>query len=149
MTVTCWMYSSDKNNVFWFSPLFQVTRIDGTVESCPCLRVTQRSFGSQNSYTDITFYRLSMPIECAESFSRSPPDSLLSPKRVTAPHTHTHTYCTYTHIWPYTLLFSIFHRTVGWVLRICVVCSLSVSAGSGGLWNCVRLWGADEVFSWP
>ncbi|KAI3364879.1 hypothetical protein L3Q82_001062 [Scortum barcoo] len=60
----------------------EVTRIDGTVESCPCLRVTQRSFGSQNSYTDITFYRLSMPIECAESFSRSPPnDSLFSPKR--------------------------------------------------------------------
>uniref|UniRef100_A0A8C3ASD1 Ryanodine receptor 2 n=1 Tax=Cyclopterus lumpus TaxID=8103 RepID=A0A8C3ASD1_CYCLU len=50
----------------------EVTRIDGTVESCPCLKVTQRSFGSQNSYTDITFYRLSMPIECAESFSRSP-----------------------------------------------------------------------------
>nr|XP_033467469.1 ryanodine receptor 2-like isoform X2 [Epinephelus lanceolatus] len=60
----------------------EVTRIDGTVESCPCLKVTQRSFGSQNSYTDITFYRLSMPIECAESFSRSPTnDSLFSPKR--------------------------------------------------------------------
>ncbi|XP_035526010.1 ryanodine receptor 2-like [Morone saxatilis] len=60
----------------------EVTRIDGTVESCPCLRVTQRSFGSQNSYTDITFYRLSMPIECAESFSRSPlNESLFSPKR--------------------------------------------------------------------
>uniref|UniRef100_A0A8D0APV1 Ryanodine receptor 2 n=1 Tax=Sander lucioperca TaxID=283035 RepID=A0A8D0APV1_SANLU len=60
----------------------EVTRIDGTVESCPCLKVTQRSFGSQNSYTDITFYRLSMPIECAESFSRSTPnDSLFSSKR--------------------------------------------------------------------
>ncbi|TMS22614.1 Ryanodine receptor 2 [Larimichthys crocea] len=60
----------------------EVTRIDGTVESCPCLRVTQRSFGSQNSYTDITFYRLSMPIECSESFSRSPPnEGLFSPKR--------------------------------------------------------------------
>jgi len=67
-----------------------VTRIDGTVESCPCLKVTQRSFGSQNSYTDITFYRLSMPIECAECFSRSN-DSLFSPKRVTTPHTHTNT----------------------------------------------------------
>uniref|UniRef100_A0A671VHQ7 Uncharacterized protein n=1 Tax=Sparus aurata TaxID=8175 RepID=A0A671VHQ7_SPAAU len=61
----------------------EVTRIDGTVESCPCLRVTQRSFGSQNSYTDITFYRLSMPIECLDSFSRSTPESLFSPKRVT------------------------------------------------------------------
>eukprot|EP00064_Thunnus_orientalis_P011413 superscaffoldBa00001648_g11444 len=60
----------------------EVTRIDGTVESCPCLKVTQRSFGSQNSNTDITFYRMSMPIECAESFSRSPPNgSLFSPKR--------------------------------------------------------------------
>ncbi|XP_018522000.1 ryanodine receptor 2 isoform X6 [Lates calcarifer] len=60
----------------------EVTRIDGTVESCPCLKVTQRSFGSQNSYTDITFYRLSMPIECVESFSRSQPNgSLFSPKR--------------------------------------------------------------------
>uniref|UniRef100_A0A3B5KSP6 Uncharacterized protein n=1 Tax=Xiphophorus couchianus TaxID=32473 RepID=A0A3B5KSP6_9TELE len=58
----------------------EVTRMDGTVESCPCLKVTQRSFGSQNSYNDITFYRLSMPIECAES--RSPSyGSLFSPKR--------------------------------------------------------------------
>nr|XP_040033351.1 ryanodine receptor 2 isoform X4 [Gasterosteus aculeatus aculeatus] len=63
-------------------PHMEVTRIDGTVESCPCLKVTQRSFGSQNSYTDITFYRLSMPIECAESFSRSTANnSIFSPKR--------------------------------------------------------------------
>ncbi|XP_028331499.1 ryanodine receptor 2 isoform X4 [Gouania willdenowi] len=53
-------------------PHIEVTRMDGTIESCPCLKVTQRSFGSQNSSTDITFYRLSMPIECAES--RSPPN---------------------------------------------------------------------------
>lgn len=60
--------------------------MDGTVESCPCLRVTQRSFGSQNSYADITFYRLSMPIECLESFGRSAPgDSIFSPKRVKEP----------------------------------------------------------------
>ncbi|KAM8876872.1 ryanodine receptor 2 isoform 3-T3 [Synchiropus picturatus] len=59
----------------------EVTRIDGSVESCPCLKVTQKSFGSQNSNTDITFYRLSMPIECAESFSRSHQNSsLYSPK---------------------------------------------------------------------
>uniref|UniRef100_A0A8D3BQL3 Ryanodine receptor 2 n=1 Tax=Scophthalmus maximus TaxID=52904 RepID=A0A8D3BQL3_SCOMX len=45
----------------------EVARIDGTVELCPCLKVTQRSFGSQNSYTDITFYRLSMPIESWET----------------------------------------------------------------------------------
>ncbi|KAG5262307.1 hypothetical protein AALO_G00273740 [Alosa alosa] len=50
----------------------EVTRIDGTVESSPCLKVTQRSFGSQNSSSDIVFYRLSMPIECAEVFCKSP-----------------------------------------------------------------------------
>ncbi|MEQ2207315.1 Ryanodine receptor 2, partial [Xenoophorus captivus] len=61
-----------------------VTRMDGTVESCPCLKVTQKSFGSQNSYNDITFYRLSMPIECAESRSLSY-GSIFSPKRVTDP----------------------------------------------------------------
>ncbi|XP_058262194.1 ryanodine receptor 2 isoform X15 [Hemibagrus wyckioides] len=48
----------------------EVTRIDGTAESPPCLKVTQRSFGSQNSNTDIVFYRLSMPIECAEGFTK-------------------------------------------------------------------------------
>uniref|UniRef100_A0A3Q1CAK1 Ryanodine receptor 2 n=1 Tax=Amphiprion ocellaris TaxID=80972 RepID=A0A3Q1CAK1_AMPOC len=63
----------------------EVTRIDGTVESCPCLKVTQRSFGSQNSYTDITFYRLSTPIECDESRS-SPGSAVFSPKRVTDTH---------------------------------------------------------------
>ncbi|XP_061823096.1 ryanodine receptor 2 isoform X12 [Nerophis lumbriciformis] len=59
----------------------EVTRIDGTVDLCPSLKVTQKSFGSQNSTTDITFYRLSMPIECADSFSRSSSNSLMSPKR--------------------------------------------------------------------
>lgn len=67
--------------------VLQVTRIDGTVESPPCLKVTQRSFGSQNSNTDIMFYRLSMPIECSEAFLRSPGGTLaangsfFSPKR--------------------------------------------------------------------
>ncbi|XP_035260546.1 ryanodine receptor 2 isoform X3 [Anguilla anguilla] len=56
----------------------EVMRIDGTVESSPCLKVMQRSFGSQNSNTDIAFYRLSMPIECAECFSKSPGGTLPS-----------------------------------------------------------------------
>lgn len=78
------------NHTFSFS--LQVARIDGTVELCPCLKVTQRSFGSQNSYTDITFYRLSMPIECSESFSRSRSNgSLFSPKTVTDTECNTHT----------------------------------------------------------
>uniref|UniRef100_A0A6Q2XQ02 Ryanodine receptor 2 n=1 Tax=Esox lucius TaxID=8010 RepID=A0A6Q2XQ02_ESOLU len=54
----------------------EVTRIDGTVESAPCLKVTQRSFGSQNSNPDITFYRLSMPIECNEVLMKSPGGTL-------------------------------------------------------------------------
>nr|XP_014340342.1 PREDICTED: ryanodine receptor 2 [Latimeria chalumnae] len=63
----------------------EVLRIDGTIESSPCLKVIQKSFGSQNSYLDIAFYRLSMPIECAEVFSRStggslPSASFFSPK---------------------------------------------------------------------
>ena len=64
----------------------QVSRIDGTMESYPCLKVTQKSFGSQNSSTDITFYRLSMPIECAETFSASlgggAPAYVFPPKKV-------------------------------------------------------------------
>ncbi|XP_072311661.1 ryanodine receptor 2 [Eucyclogobius newberryi] len=60
----------------------EVTRINGSVECCPCLKVTQKSFGSQNNNPDIMFYRLSMPVECAESFSRSPTNgSFFSPKR--------------------------------------------------------------------
>ncbi|XP_068011248.1 ryanodine receptor 2 isoform X2 [Melanerpes formicivorus] len=63
----------------------EVMRIDGTIDSCPCLKVTQKSFGSQNSKTDVMFFRLSMPIECAEVFSRSasgglPGPGLYSPK---------------------------------------------------------------------
>uniref|UniRef100_A0A7M4FE55 Ryanodine receptor 2 n=1 Tax=Crocodylus porosus TaxID=8502 RepID=A0A7M4FE55_CROPO len=50
----------------------EVMRIDGTIDSCPCLKVTQKSFGSQNSKTDVMFFRLSMPIECAEVFSKTP-----------------------------------------------------------------------------
>ncbi|XP_071437176.1 ryanodine receptor 2 [Pithys albifrons albifrons] len=63
----------------------EVMRIDGTIDSCPCLKVTQKSFGSQNSKTDVMFFRLSMPIECAEVFSRSaagglPGTGLFGPK---------------------------------------------------------------------
>ncbi|NXK89543.1 RYR2 protein, partial [Formicarius rufipectus] len=63
----------------------EVMRIDGTIDSCLCLKVTQKSFGSQNSKTDVMFFRLSMPIECAEVFSRSaagglPGSGLFGPK---------------------------------------------------------------------
>uniref|UniRef100_A0A670I8M0 Ryanodine receptor 2 n=1 Tax=Podarcis muralis TaxID=64176 RepID=A0A670I8M0_PODMU len=60
----------------------EVTRIDGTADSSPCLKVTQKSFGSQNSKTEIMFYRLSMPIECAEVFSKMPGGGVPSSSRL-------------------------------------------------------------------
>ncbi|XP_077587326.1 ryanodine receptor 3-like isoform X2 [Stigmatopora nigra] len=48
-----------------------VTRIDGTVDSPPCLKVTHKTFGTQNSNTDMVFCRLSMPVEF-HSFKGSP-----------------------------------------------------------------------------
>ena len=106
-----------------FSISLQVARIDGTVEICPCLKVTQRSFGSQNSYTDITFYRLSMPIECAESFSRSRSNgSLFSPKRVTDTVCNTHTHI-HTHI--HTQLSSIYLVSTSTVSSIAQVLLLT------------------------
>ncbi|CAN0250954.1 unnamed protein product [Lampetra fluviatilis] len=47
---------------------YEVTRIDGTVDSPPCLKVTHRTFGTQNSNNDLVFFRLSMPVECYEDY---------------------------------------------------------------------------------
>lgn len=41
----------------------QVTRIDGTVDSPPCLKVTHKTFGTQNSNNEMVYCRLSMPVE--------------------------------------------------------------------------------------
>ncbi|KAK1793405.1 hypothetical protein P4O66_011783 [Electrophorus voltai] len=41
----------------------EVTRIDGTVDGPPCLKVTHKTFGTQNSNADMVFLRLSMPVE--------------------------------------------------------------------------------------
>ncbi|XP_073771088.1 ryanodine receptor 1 isoform X3 [Danio rerio] len=49
-------------------PHIEVSRVDGTVESAPCLKLTHRTFGSQNANTDLLFFRLSMPIEFHETF---------------------------------------------------------------------------------
>nr|XP_032804165.1 ryanodine receptor 2-like isoform X12 [Petromyzon marinus] len=49
---------------------FEVTRIDGTIDSPPCLKVSHKTFGSQHSNTDLAFFRLSMPVECEENFGR-------------------------------------------------------------------------------
>lgn len=37
--------------------------MDGTVDSAPCIKVTHKTFGSQNANTDMLFFRLSMPVE--------------------------------------------------------------------------------------
>lgn len=45
-----------------------MSRVDGTVDSAPCLKLNHRTFGSQNANTDLLFFRLSMPIEFLETF---------------------------------------------------------------------------------
>ncbi|KAM9341381.1 ryanodine receptor 3 [Symphorus nematophorus] len=49
-----------------------VTRIDGTIDSPPCLKVTHKTFGTQNSNADMVFCRLSMPVEFHSIFKSSP-----------------------------------------------------------------------------
>lgn len=46
----------------------QVSRVDGTVDTAPCLKLTHRTFGSQNANTDMMFLRLSMPVQFHETF---------------------------------------------------------------------------------
>ncbi|KAK2879234.1 hypothetical protein Q8A67_020025 [Cirrhinus molitorella] len=48
-----------------------VTRIDGTVDSPPCLKVSHKTFGTQNSNADMMFCRLSMPVEFHSCFRSS------------------------------------------------------------------------------
>ncbi|KAJ8366775.1 hypothetical protein AAFF_G00342470 [Aldrovandia affinis] len=49
----------------------EVSRVDGTVDSAPCLKLTHKTFGSQNANTDMLFMRLSVPVEFHETFSSS------------------------------------------------------------------------------
>ncbi|XP_071375043.1 ryanodine receptor 3-like [Centroberyx affinis] len=49
-----------------------VTRIDGTIDSPPCLKVSHRTFGTQNSNADMVFCRLSMPVEFHSFFKCNP-----------------------------------------------------------------------------
>lgn len=42
--------------------------MDGTVDSAPCLKLTHKTFGSQNANTDMLFLRLSMPIQFHGTF---------------------------------------------------------------------------------
>ncbi|XP_069500422.1 ryanodine receptor 1 isoform X4 [Ambystoma mexicanum] len=50
----------------------EVSRIDGTVDNPPCLKVTHKTYGSQNSDNDLVFFRLSMPIEFHDTFKCTP-----------------------------------------------------------------------------
>lgn len=38
------------------------------MDSAPCLKLTHRTFGSQNANTDMIFFRLSMPVQFHETF---------------------------------------------------------------------------------
>ena len=38
------------------------------MDSAPCLKVTHKTYGSQNANTDLLFLRLSMPVEFHETF---------------------------------------------------------------------------------
>lgn len=42
------------------------------MDSPPCLKVTHKTFGTQNSNANMIYCRLSMPVECYSSFSHSP-----------------------------------------------------------------------------
>uniref|UniRef100_A0A8C8B8P4 Ryanodine receptor 3 n=1 Tax=Otus sunia TaxID=257818 RepID=A0A8C8B8P4_9STRI len=50
-------------------PHVEIWRIDGTIESPPRLKVTHKTFGTQNSNSDMIYCRLSMPIEFRSSFN--------------------------------------------------------------------------------
>ncbi|TFJ99453.1 Ryanodine receptor 1 [Platysternon megacephalum] len=49
-------------------PHYEVSRIDGTVDNPPCLKLAHRTFGSQNAVSELLFLRLSMPVEFHEKF---------------------------------------------------------------------------------
>uniref|UniRef100_A0A8I3Q668 Ryanodine receptor 3 n=1 Tax=Canis lupus familiaris TaxID=9615 RepID=A0A8I3Q668_CANLF len=53
-------------------PHIEVVRVDGTVDSPPCLKVTHRTFGAQSGGASMVYCRLSMPVECHSSFSHGP-----------------------------------------------------------------------------
>lgn len=46
-----------------------MTRIDGNIDSPPRLKVTHKTFGTQNNSAEIIYCRLSMPIEFHSSFN--------------------------------------------------------------------------------
>ncbi|KAI9548377.1 Ryanodine receptor 1 [Dissostichus eleginoides] len=65
-------------------PHIEVSRVDGTVESAPCIKVTHKTHGSQNANTDLLFFRLSMPVEFHETF-KVPAGTTLLTRALTIP----------------------------------------------------------------
>lgn len=61
-----------------------MSRVDGTVETAPCIKVTHKTFGSQNANTDLLFFRLSMPVEFHETF-KVPAGTTLLTRALTIP----------------------------------------------------------------
>uniref|UniRef100_A0A673VTD0 Ryanodine receptor 1 n=1 Tax=Suricata suricatta TaxID=37032 RepID=A0A673VTD0_SURSU len=49
-------------------PHYEVARVDGTVDTPPCLRLSHRTWGSQNSLVEMLFLRLSLPVQFHQHF---------------------------------------------------------------------------------
>uniref|UniRef100_H0VTW5 Ryanodine receptor 1 n=1 Tax=Cavia porcellus TaxID=10141 RepID=H0VTW5_CAVPO len=49
-------------------PHYEVARMDGTVDTPPCLRLTHRTWSSQNSLVEMLFLRLSLPVQFHQHF---------------------------------------------------------------------------------
>lgn len=79
LTAFCQCY-----NIYCVIFCLQVSRVDGTVDSPPCLKVTHKTYGSQNANTDLLFFRLSMPIEFHETF-KVPAGTTLLTRTLTIP----------------------------------------------------------------
>ncbi|XP_042084247.1 ryanodine receptor 1 isoform X4 [Haplochromis burtoni] len=65
-------------------PHIEVSRVDGTVDTPPCIKATHKTFGSQNANTDLLFFRLSMPVEFHETF-KIPAGTTLLTRTLTIP----------------------------------------------------------------
>ncbi|XP_008401783.1 ryanodine receptor 1-like, partial [Poecilia reticulata] len=65
-------------------PHIELSRVDGTVDTPPCLKVTHKTYGSQNANTDLLFFRVSIPIEFHETF-KVPAGTTLLTRALTIP----------------------------------------------------------------
>ncbi|XP_012862710.2 ryanodine receptor 3 [Echinops telfairi] len=75
-----------------------VVRIDSTLDRPPCLKVSHKTFGTQNSRASMIYCRLSMPVECHSSFSHSPcldSETFQKRKQTQESLSHTTTQCYY------------------------------------------------------